>query len=153
MIAFDEAMSRALSMVRPLESERVAVSDARGRVLAETVHAEIDAPRADISAMDGYAVRLDEARSGQSLKVVGEAFAGTPFTAPLGEGQAVRIFTGAHVPAGADCVVMQEYAQRSGDTVTFGQGFGPSRHIRKRGGDFAAGALMIERAPVSRLPP
>ena len=49
MIAFDEAMSRALSMVRPLESERVAVSDARGRVLAETVHAEIDAPRADIS--------------------------------------------------------------------------------------------------------
>ena len=151
MIAFDEALSRALSMVRPLESERVAVSDARGRVLAEPVHAEIDAPRADVSAMDGYAVRLDEAQSGQTLKVVGEAFAGTPFTALLGEGQAVRIFTGAHVPAGADCVVMQEYAQRSGDTVTFGQGFGPSRHIRKRGGDFAAGALMIERG--TRLSP
>lgn len=138
-------------MVQPLESEAVAVSDACGRVVVEPVYAQIDAPRVDIAAMDGYAVRLDEARTDQALKVVGEAFAGTPFTAALGEGQAVRIFTGAHVPAGADCIVMQEYAQRSGDTVTFEKGFGPARHIRKRGGDFAAGALMIERG--TRLSP
>ena len=151
MIPFDEALSRAISMVQPLESEAVAVSDACGRVVVEPVYAQIDAPRVDIAAMDGYAVRLDEARTDQALKVVGEAFAGTPFTAALGEGQAVRIFTGAHVPAGADCIVMQEYAQRSGDTVTFEKGFGPARHIRKRGGDFAAGALMIERG--TRLSP
>ena len=134
-----------------MEGEAVAVSDACGRVVVEPVYAQIDAPRVDIAAMDGYAVRLDEARTDQALKVVGEAFAGTPFTAALGEGQAVRIFTGAHVPAGADCIVMQEYAQRSGDTVTFEKGFGPARHIRKRGGDFAAGALMIERG--TRLSP
>ncbi|MCA0891769.1 molybdopterin molybdotransferase MoeA [Qipengyuania flava] len=151
MISFDEALSRALAPVCPMESERVAIGDARGRVLSEHVHALIDAPRADIAAMDGYAVRLAEARSGEALTIVGEAFAGTPFTTMLGAGQAVRIFTGAHVPKGADCVVMQEYAQLCGDTVSFAQGFGPGRHIRERGGDFAAGAVVIAKG--TRLSP
>jgi molybdopterin molybdotransferase len=95
--------------------------------------------------MDGYAVRAaDLASLPASLRLTGEAAAGAGFTGTLGEGEAVRIFTGAPVPAGADTIVIQEDTTRSGDTVTVSAGTRPDpEHIRPRGGDFREGQALI----------
>ena len=144
MISYDEALARLIGAVQSLPGEAIGLDAAGGRTLAKRVVAAIDAPRADVSAMDGYAVRMTEARAGDWLNLVGEAAAGAPFGGDMSSGEAVRIFTGAYVPTGADCVVMQEYAEREGDRVRFREGFGPARHIRKRAGDFAKGATLLE---------
>ena len=114
MISFDEAWAIVAGEARPLGSELVALADAHGRILAEPVVAQVDWPPADVSAMDGYAVR-DGDRS--PLRLVGESFPGAAFAGGMGGGECVRIFTGAPVPPGADRVVMQENATRDGDAV------------------------------------
>lgn len=156
MISYDEALSRLLGAARPLAITDVSIDDAAGRVLAQDVVAALDSPRAHVSAMDGYAVELSSAKSGAWLDVVGESAAGAPFERAIDTNQAVRIFTGAHVPTGADCVVMQEYAQREADRVRFRDGFGPEAHIRFTGSDFAesdtllrAGERLTPRAMVT----
>src|SRR5688500_18564725 len=113
MIAFDDAVAVVSSLAQPLGHEQVPLAKAHGRVLAAAVAAETSAPLADVSAMDGYAVReADLARLPASLRVAGESFAGHPCGAPLAAGTCVRIFTGAPVPAGADRVVVQELVRR-----------------------------------------
>lgn len=144
MIGYDQARALLAARVQPLASEQVALIDAAGRVLAEPVRAAVASPRRDVSAMDGYALRDADAAIGARLRVIGESFAGGPLPPPLGPGEAVRIFTGAALPQGADRVVMQENCSADGAVVTIDAAFGPGWHVRRAGSDFAAGDLLLE---------
>jgi molybdopterin molybdotransferase len=141
MISFDEALRRVMEVATPLGRESVPVAGAAGRVLAAPVLARVDSPPADVSAMDGYAVR--EADLPGSLRIIGESFAGSGFEGAAGPGTCVRIFTGAPVPRGADRVVVQEVAARGGDSVAIGDISGAPRCIRPRGSDFRAGEILL----------
>lgn len=143
MLSFDEAIALLTEHVSPLGAERVALEQSAGRFLAEDLPARSDAPRTDVAIMDGYAVLRASADGGGSLSVIGEARPGAPYKGRLEAGEAVRIFTGAAIPVGADCVIMQEYALRDGKTVTFTSGHGPARHIRKAASDFRAGEVLL----------
>ena len=94
--------------------------------------------------MDGYAVRAADAVAGARLGVVGAAPAGHPFDGAVGHGEALRLFTGSLIPRGADAVLLQEDATRDGETVSVNKTVQPGRHIRRRGGDFAVGDVLIE---------
>ena len=142
LISLDEALARMLAVALPLDAESVATVDAFDRVLAAPVVAAIDAPRADSSAMDGYAVRrADLSVMPARLVVVGESYAGTAEPPALAAGEAVRIFTGAPLPAGADHVVIQENCDRDGDAVIVRDP--GSGNVRPRAGDFAAGDILL----------
>lgn len=144
MMSFDEAFALMAARIAPLGSETIAFAGAAGRFLAQPLHARADAPRCNVSAMDGYAVRLADAARENLLRVVGEARPGAGFDGSVGSGEAIRIFTGAPVPEGSDCVIMQEYALREGELVHFRTGHGLARHIRLRGSDFREGDLLLE---------
>lgn len=144
MIGFDEATGIIAALAKPRAAETVALGNAAGRVLAAPVIARIAAPVADVSAMDGYALREADLAPDAAFKVIGESFPGAGFIGPIGAGQAVRIFTGAPVPAGADRVVVQELAVREGDTVRFSEMPGKGTHIRRKGCDFTEGATLLE---------
>lgn len=143
MISFDEAQALLAGNVLPLGQEHLPLERAAGRRLAEDVAARIASPRTDVSAMDGYAVRISDVGVSQTLDIAGESRPGMPHDQALRQGQAVRIFTGAPVPRGADCVIIQEYAERVGDRVRFMEGHGPSRHIRRTGHDFSQGDVLL----------
>lgn len=146
MIGFDEALALVAGVAKPLGRQRVPLHAAKGRVLAVPVVARLDSPRADVSAMDGYAVR--EADLPGRLALVGEAFAGRGLDGEVGAGECVRIFTGAPLPRGADRVVIQEEVTRDGDFAVFGAASG-ARHVRARGSDFVRGDVLL--APGRRL--
>ncbi|HCH93952.1 MAG TPA: hypothetical protein DFK13_03660, partial [Erythrobacter sp.] len=145
MKTFGEASALIASHVAPLEIETVPLSAGAGRVLAADIRAAIPSPRHSVSAMDGYAVRESDIAGGEPVQVAGEARPGAPFAGVLPAGEAVRIFTGAPLPDGADSVIMQEYAQRGADSVRFAAGFGPAKHVRQRGSDFEEGAVLLRR--------
>ncbi|HYF09450.1 MAG TPA: molybdopterin molybdotransferase MoeA, partial [Acetobacteraceae bacterium] len=94
-------------------------------------------------AMDGYALRAGDAAAGARLRVIGTAPAGHPFGGEVGPGEAVRIFTGGFVPAGADSILLQEDAEQTGDLVLVKEGVKPGRWVRRRGLDFAEGEALI----------
>jgi molybdopterin molybdotransferase len=149
MISFAGAVELIRSVAGPLGTEKVAIERAGGRVLAGAVVARIDSPRADVSAMDGYAVRAEDLREfPASLKVVGESFAGSGWHGVVETGTCARIFTGAPVPTGADRIVIQENVRREGDLAIVDEASGSENHIRRRGGDFAAGEMLL---PAGRL--
>lgn len=137
-----EAHARLLALFAPLAAEEVPLAQAAGRVLARDVVAARAQPPFAASAMDGYAVRGADATPGARLTVVGTSAAGARFQGRIGQGQAVRIFTGAPIPDGADFVVIQEDADREGDTVIVREGRDGDPYIRPAGGDFAAGARL-----------
>ena len=139
MIPVGEALDRILGLVRPLESETVPLAAASGRVLARDVVAERRQPPSDVSSMDGYAVRNRDAAPGALCEVIGESKAGSAFAGSAGPGQAVRIFTGAPLPAGADRVVIQEDVVRTGNRIEILPEFDRDRHVRPAGGDFRRG--------------
>ncbi|NNE53093.1 MAG: molybdopterin molybdenumtransferase MoeA, partial [Sulfitobacter sp.] len=139
MISVTEARAALFALVSPLEVEEVPLRAAAGRVLARDVTAARTQPPFPASSMDGYALRRTEVEPDAMLKVVGEAAAGQRFEGTLRPGQAVRIFTGAPVPAGADFVVIQEDVTRRGDLITLGHNIGNKDNIRPAGGDFTAG--------------
>jgi molybdopterin molybdotransferase len=143
MISLEEARGRILGALRPTAAETVALADGWNRVLARPVAARLTQPPADVSAMDGYAVRAADAGLGARLAVIGAAPAGHPFGGEVGPGQAVRIFTGAFVPAGADAILLQEDAEESGGTVAVNEAVKPGRWIRRRGLDFAEGEALL----------
>ena len=145
MISFDDAMERLALAVRPLGSQPVSLAEAAGRYAAQPIAARADSPPRDVSAMDGYAVKLDMVRTGEWMAVAGESRPGLPRAGNIGPGEAMRIFTGGALPAGADCVIMQEYAERAGDKVRFSPGFGPARHVRAAGSDFRAGTELVAK--------
>jgi len=144
MISVDEAVQRVTRSFAPLPAERTALTDALGRVLVRDAIAPIDHPPAPMSAMDGYAVRADDARVGAELAVIGEAPAGRPFAGRVGSGQAVRIFTGAVIPDGADAVVIQEDAVAQGMSVRIREAPRQGENIRERGLDFRTGDVLLE---------
>ena len=142
MISVSEARAALLDLVSPVEVETVPLAQAAGRVLAEPVTARRDQPPFDASAMDGYAVNAAEVELHAMFKVIGEAAAGHGFEGRVGAGQAVRIFTGAPVPDGADFVVIQEDVDRKGDLITISYDPGDNANIRDRGRDFRAGQTV-----------
>jgi molybdopterin molybdotransferase len=148
LLSVDEARSRVLAAVRPLGHERVAVDDALGRVLAEDVVAGLDLPPFDSSAMDGFAL---VAGDGGELPVVGESQAGAPWDGELQAGHAVRISTGAVIPAGADAVVPIERVELLGADAGGGADgarirvpeTSPGAHIRRAGEDLHRGDVVL----------
>src|SRR5262245_62243885 len=113
-----EALSRVLADAEPLAAEPTPLTEAHGRVLSADVAALRTQPPADVSAMDGYAVRsMDVASAPAKLKLVGEVAAGHPFRGAVGAGEAARIFTGGVLPPGTDTIVIQENTVRDGDAV------------------------------------
>lgn len=138
MISAEEALARIFDLVTPLRSEDIALKDGAGRVLRQPVRAARDQPPFAASSMDGYAVSGDCA-VGRQFQVIGEAAAGHGFDGRVGAGQALRIFTGAPLPEGADRVIIQEDVTRDGDVITVTDAPGPATHIRPKGADFRAG--------------
>ena len=140
MIAVEEARARIIAALRPTQAEIVALPQAWGRIAAAPVIARLTQPPADVSAMDGFALRA--ADSGP-LQVIGSAPAGHPFPGQVGPGQAVRLFTGSLIPEGADAVLVQEDAELQGDVMVPRSAARPGAHIRRAGQDFAAGDTLI----------
>ena len=145
LLPVEDALARILSGAHPKPAETVPLAEAGGRILTETVTAARDQPPFDASAMDGYAVRAaDIAASPARLRVVGEAAAGRRFAGTVGPGEAVRIFTGAPVPPGADTILIQENTRRlDGSTIEALDATEAGRHIRRAGLDFAAGRTVL----------
>jgi len=170
MISVEEALEAVLDLVEPLDTENVALRAANGRVLAHPVTAQRSQPPFAASSMDGYALRRAEVEPDAMFKVVGEAAAGHGYTGTLRAGQAVRIFTGAPVPEGADFVVTQEDVTGRGNLITLGHRVDTQDNIRPAGGDFTMGeqlsasrilrpadiallaAMNIANVPVTRKP-
>ena len=144
MISVEEAQQRLIAMIAPLGAEQIALSDALGRVLAEDVVARRTQPPWAVSAMDGYAVRAaDVLKVPARLKVVGAAPAGQAYAGTVMPGEAVRIFTGAPVPDGADAIVIQEDTERDGDVVLVNEGAPKGRYVRPAGLDFREGEVGL----------
>ncbi|HAR82438.1 gephyrin-like molybdotransferase Glp [Sulfitobacter pontiacus] len=142
MISVSDALSHLFDLVTATEVEAVPLRQAAGRVLARDVVATRTQPPFAASSMDGYALRQTEVEPDAMFKVIGEAAAGHRFDGVVKAGQAVRIFTGAPVPEGADFVVIQEDTTRRGDLIMLGHDIGPKTNIRPAGGDFHAGDTM-----------
>ena len=144
MISVQDAIS-ALTQHRAAGADVLTpLSKALSGRLARDVLAKVTLPPRDASAMDGYAVRFsDVGKAGAQLTVIGEAPAGSPFGGAVGQGEAVRIFTGGAVPEGADHIVIQENASREGDILTTTTTNETRRHIRKAGIDFTKGETLI----------
>lgn len=139
MITVEAAQDLCLGLVTPTEAlETVPLAQSAGRVLRAPVRAWRAQPPFPSSAMDGYALRQSEARPGARFEVVGESAAGRGWAGTLAPGQALRIFTGAPVPQGADCVVIQEDTRRDGDRITLEEISGQGTNIRPEGIDFPA---------------
>src|SRR5580658_7974392 len=143
MITVDEARGRILAGLHAMPAEIVALANAWNRVTAEPVIARLTQPPSDVSAMDGYALRAADGGLHASLRLIGAAPAGHPFDGAVGPGEAVRIFTGSVVPAGADAILLQEDAARDGDLVRINEAVAARRHIRRAGQDFAAGDAVV----------
>lgn len=143
-----DARSRLLSAARPIDDiVNVPLGEADGRVLAADLAARLTQPPFDASAMDGYAVRAEDASAvGTELSVIGTASAGHAFEGIVGPGETVRIFTGAPLPQGADSVLIQEDAERiADDRIRTAFAVVEGRHVRPRGQDFAEGEIVLKR--------
>jgi molybdopterin molybdotransferase len=146
-----EAQARVLALGRPVDTVDVPLDQALGRWATSPVVARRTQPSTDLSAMDGYALRFADLPG--PFRVIGESAAGAPFPGTVGAGEAIRIFTGAAMPSGADTVLVQEEARRDGETLRL-DGEGPphrGRNVRRRGLDFAEGDVLIEQG--QRLTP
>lgn len=143
LLPVEEARRRILAGVEPTPPEHVALAEAAGRTLASPVIATRSQPPFPASAMDGYAVRAADATAGTALQVSGESSAGRRFTGTVGSGEAVRIFTGAPVPVGADAILIQENAEVAGPAIVVRESPVAGRFVRPEGLDFAAGAQLL----------
>ncbi len=145
MLTVDEARSKILAALPVPQIRTVPLKDANGRLLAKPLAAKRTQPPTDMSAMDGYAVRADDcAAPPVTLPVIGESAAGKGFIGTLKAGQAVRIFTGASVPEGADAVVIQEDTEREGDQITINEAPTKGKNIRPKGQDFSEGDTPLD---------
>jgi molybdopterin molybdotransferase len=144
LLSVADALTRVLDGVAPLPAESVALADAHRRVLVTDLAALRAQPPADVSAMDGYAVRADDVtRAPAKLRMIGEVAAGRPFDGTIGPGEAARIFTGGVLPAGADTVVVQERTERDGACITVTASTTRGRNVRARGLDFTQGQVLL----------
>lgn len=154
MMSVEEALECVLSHVQPLEAETIPLLETVGRVAAEDLRSDCDIAPFDHAAMDGFAVRVADlaqasAERPVALQVVGEVPAGSVYSGEVGPGEAVRIMTGAPVPAGADAVVKYEIVDygagdgRQGSSVSFSQPAGNAENIRGKGEEIAEGEVAI----------
>jgi len=142
----EEALRIVLESVKPLESERVFIHEALGGVLAEDVVSDTDKPLFDNSAMDGYAVRWDDIKEVPArLKVIGEYAAGTEENLKVEKGTAVKIFTGAPIPEGADTVVPVEYTEKENGYVIIKKSFNQGANVRRKGEDVKKGEVVLPK--------
>jgi molybdopterin molybdotransferase len=147
LISVEEALEQLLRGAgKVTRTESVGLFDASGRVLAEPVGARLTQPPFDNSAMDGYALRAEDiSEIGKRLRVIGESAAGRRFAGTVGRGEAVRIFTGAPMPDGADAVLLQEdTVKHDGETIENRFVVARGRHVRPRGQDFVEGEVVLE---------
>jgi molybdopterin molybdotransferase len=143
-ITVEEAQRRVLAEVSAMPAEEVAIADAHGRVLREDVVAPDDVPRADNSAMDGYAVRAEDVVNAPvTLRVIGDVAADSDPTITLTAGTAARIMTGASIPNGADAVVQVEHTDAGSSTVRIDRAVKPGTNIRRRGEDMRGGETVL----------
>ncbi|MEM9210919.1 MAG: gephyrin-like molybdotransferase Glp [Pseudomonadota bacterium] len=142
MISVSEAQSRLLDLVDPLSIEPTPLVSATGRFLAREIVSPINQPPFDASAMDGYAIQRSDLLPHAALDVVGSSVAGAPFSGQVRLGEAVRIFTGAKVPTGADMVLIQENVSQDGDKITIDDAEQSEDYIRVAGQDFMRGAKI-----------
>jgi molybdopterin molybdotransferase len=144
LLSVEDALARVIEAVEPMEAEPVAVERAHRRVLAAPLQALLTQPPFTASAMDGYAVRAaDVAALPATLAVIGAAAAGHPFGGKVGPGEAVRIFTGAPMPEGADAIVIQENADAGDGRVVVRDGAVEAESVRPRGMDFREGETLL----------
>lgn len=148
---FDAAQAILAAHALPLGSEHVPLAAAAGRLLAAPVVARIDSPRRACAAMDGYALRTADLVSGAPLRVTGARYAGAGDAGAIAPGEAMRVMTGAPLPAGADRVVMIERCEAAGDRLRAVPHPGERPHVRPRASDFACGTHLLERG--ARLDP
>ncbi len=143
LLPVEEALSRILSGAQPLGVEEVPLGDADGRVLARDLEARLTQPPFDASAMDGFAIRAVDTGPDATLRVIGESAAGHAFAYKLAAGEAVRIYTGAPLPRGADAIVIQEDAVEIGGEVHVSAAARQGQHIRPAGNDFREGDTLL----------
>ena len=170
MITVEQALAQLFALVSAGTTEHVPLGQAAGRTLIEPVHALRDQPPFAASVMDGYAVQDREVAPGARLTVIGEAAAGHRFEGHVNAGEAVRIFTGAPIPKGANRVIIQEDVVRDSSTITLQDNLDPGPYIRPSGADFQRGdvfdapkvlhpadiallaAMNVAQVPVTRRP-
>ncbi len=144
LMPFDQALGRLLASVEASkQTQQVALEDCLDRILCQDLQAPINVPGYDNSAMDGYALRAQDLTSPKALQLVGKSFAGQPFEGELQAGQCVRIMTGAQIPSGADCVIMQEDTRTEGEQVHFSRAATPGSHIRRAGEDIQQSSCVL----------
>ena len=150
MLDVDVAAARLGELIAPVRgSERVRVEAALGRVPTEDIVAPMSLPPFDASAMDGYAV-LSQGLGGDArkrLQVIDQSLAGHPASAAVGVGEAIRIFTGAPMPVGADSVVLQEDVKASEGAIEFDESVRKGQHVRPAGNDIAEGDTICPGWP------
>jgi molybdopterin molybdotransferase len=143
LIEHPEAVRLVLENTHRLPAEDVPLVEARGLALAEDVRARFDSPPFDNSAVDGYAVRSGDAEAGRTFRVVDEAPAGRPAAKSVGEGEAIKIFTGGVIPEGADAVVMVENTSGWGEEFELKKAASPEQNVRGSGEDVREGAVIL----------
>jgi molybdopterin molybdotransferase len=148
LLSEQDALEKVLEAVSPSGTEPVSIWEGAGRVLAGDEYSSVSIPRFDNSSMDGYAVRAAETQKGNRLAIVGEQAAGLDARQTVAPGTAIRIFTGAPIPTGADGVIMQEDVERDGTALVVREGIGEGENIRRKGGDLCEGQRMLDRGTV-----
>jgi molybdopterin molybdotransferase len=145
MTSEEDALAAVLARVSPLPARKASLLDSLGHFSAQDAFASRPLPAFDNSAMDGYAVQAQSCRAGAKLHLIGEQPAGPDRCLTIGPGEAIRIFTGAPLPAGADAILMQEDATWDGETVVAQCGVEPGEFVRRKGSDLAAGQKILTR--------
>jgi molybdopterin molybdotransferase len=145
VISEEQARRQILEKVTPLEARPVPLANALGCFAAQDYFARLPLPAFDNSAMDGYAIVASSCKKAARLRVIGEQPAGPDRKLSVGDGEAIRIFTGAPVPKGADAIVMQEDVTRDGPDITLNVDVEPGEFVRRRGCDLAEGQMILAR--------
>jgi molybdenum cofactor synthesis domain len=145
MISESDARAKILESVRPLPPRKISISEALDRFAAQDYLAQLPLPMFDNSAMDGYAVIASDCKKAKRLRVVGEQPAGVDRNLRVSNGEAIRIFTGAPMPVGADAVAMQEDIEREGDEIVLNADVDLGDFVRKRGCDLGEGQKILSK--------
>ncbi|KIF50206.1 molybdopterin molybdotransferase MoeA [Vibrio owensii] len=153
LMPIEEAMDKMLSQIKPIQTTlSLPLAEALGFVLAEDILSPIHVPPFDNSAMDGYAIRIQELESSSVLPLAGKSFAGQPFEGEWPQGTCVRIMTGAKIPQGCDAVIMQENTEVTDAGIQFNQtDVKPQNNIRPTGDDIKQGDIVLAKG--ARLTP
>ena len=155
MIPYEEALSKVLECAKPIDTERVFINQSLGRVLAEDVMADTDKPPFDNSAMDGYAVRYEDIKDASQekpvkLKVLGEIPAGEETAYKMEKGTALKIFTGAPIPEGADTVVPFELTEQENHYILIKEPLKLGSNVRRKGEEVKEGEVLLKAGTLIR---